>query len=440
MEQTGQIRYKYLSRIDKKALTGKRDYHDQYFYKLLDTLTNNTLLVSGKDIKVEMSKGLKIVGLELTADNRLMVKDLASTKTVITPTSTKVAPTGKRVGQCTDFCKMMYLVYDELARYRSGRNVDTLKIYNCGFGKMDVTASKSRMLGGVVLSADGQRIVAVEKNGTLALIAEKWVYSGSHDGSLNNQYSIGDTADLVGASNIEVNGIEFVNSNISYLFSSSRYRSIRRKKIKIINSDMSHIKCLDYLCSDTHFESLDIIGTNLNNVTSMKAAFSGYTGTVSDEPPKINIPVVPNLKNIRGLFRSNAFESMPDISFLSQAQLTDVSEMFAYSGFKYIDLSSIDLRQCENTDGMFHNSSVEIVKLSNTKLRNLKTANEMFYNCRKIKSADLTCIDSPSLRMTQDEFMPYMSVKRTYKFFEGVNPNAQIKITKDFADILRSNL
>lgn len=101
--EVNKCRYKCITRLDKKTVTGKTDYKDRYCYRILDTVSGKVATLDGLMIKNELRKGTKIDGMRLSADGRILLKELKSINTVVTPSSVKVGNKGKKQSQCVDF-------------------------------------------------------------------------------------------------------------------------------------------------------------------------------------------------------------------------------------------------------------------------------------------------------------------------------------------------
>lgn len=439
MSENNLCRYKLVSRIDKKTLTGKTDYRDRFFYRILDSVSGKIATFDGVTVKKEMSNGTKIDGLELTADGRLMLKNIASAKTVITPSATKVGKLNKNTSQCVDFSLATLSIGNELCRNSVFMGAKTLRIQNCGYGTIDNTAKKAKMLGGAVYEFNNQKIVVMRNSDTITMLAEKWVYSNKCDGTRYMNGTFGALAEALGVENIEINGIEFITSSLESCFKAFRGKL---KNIKIINSDMTYIKNMNELCSGLKLHKIEIIGTNFNNVTSMNMAFhaGSYLGNLCEEPMVIDIPKTPKLTEAEYLFGGYSRKSQPDMRFLEGTKLKNVRSMFYCSRLEYIDLKLLDLSECTNMDSMFYGcKELKSVDFGDQKITKLETANSMFSRCESLEYLDIMCIDSPKLRRSDEDFLPRSKQQRTQDIFKGVNRRVKVRMSKELLDIIHSN-
>ena len=439
MSENNLCRYKLVSRIDKKTLTGKTDYRDRFFYRILDSVSGKIATFDGVTIKKEMSNGTKIDGLELTADGRLMLKNITSAKTVITPSATKVGKLNKNTSQCIDFSLATLSIGNALCGNSVFMGAKTLRIQNCGYGTIDNTTKKAKMLGGAVYEFNNQKIVVMRNSDTITMLAEKWVYSNKHVEYELINGTFGTLAAALGVENIEINGIEFVTSSLESCFKS--YRG-KLQNIKIINSDMTYIKNMNELCSGLKLHKIEIIGTNLNNVTSMNMAFhaGGYSGNLCEEPMIIDIPKTPNLVEAEYMFGGYSRKCRPDMRFLEGTKLKSVRSMFYCSSLEYIDLKLLDLSECTNMDSMFSGcKELKSVDFGDQKITKLETANSMFSGCESLEYLDIMCIDSPKLRRSDEDFLPRSKQQRTQDIFKGVNRRVKVRMSKELLDIIHSN-
>lgn len=449
-------RYKCISRVDKKTVTGKTDYRDRYLYRILDTNSGKVATINGAVLKTEMQKGLKIDGLELTADNRIMLKDLKADRTVITPSAVKVGKADKNNTQCIDFslavhslCKT-YCTIDGIGDLQSLSGADTLRIQNCGYGSIDSTAKKAKMLGGIVHTFKNQKIVLFKHGNTITMLAEKWVYSNKMP---NNKYdhsditTLGAFANKLKVKNLEINGMEFITNSLHHAFarnSASWGITNSLQNIRIINSDMSYIENLDFLCEDLWLHKIEIHDTNLNSVTSMQGAFKeDLYGQAQnrDVPMVIDIPDTPNLVNATGMFGVYARDSQPDMRFMKCAKIKKANSMFLSSSISRLDLSSLNLSELTEACSMFYGChNLKTVNFGKQMLTKLELANNMFEGCTSIEELDLMCIDSPGLKRSDKDCLPCSQQQRTSHMFYKINRNTKVKLSRKMLSILTENL
>lgn len=441
MAEVNSCRYKCISRVDKKTVTGKTDYKDRYFYRIFDKVSGKTLMFDGINIKKEISNGTKIEGLELTVDGRLMFKESKASKTVMTPSGAKESKNirvGKNTSQCVDLSLAIIWLNNELSYNYGIRGAKTLRILNCGYGTIEKTIAKAKMIGGRVYDFNNQKIILMSNNNTVTLYAEKWAYSNKRESNWSDG-TFGALAAILGVTDIEINGIEFVTNSLKSAFSS--YKS-RLQNIKIMNSDMTYIRDMDNMCSGLQLNKLEILDTNLNNVVSMNGTFNTgpFKGVCSDAPMVLDIPKVPNLVEARYLFGGYKRSCQPDMRFLDGAKIKDARNMFSLSSLSYLDLKDLDLTQCVNADSMFSECrNLEKVDFGTQKLTKLETANSMFSDCESLKYLDLMCIESPGLKRSNEDFLPRSKQQRTTNMFKNINKNVKIRISQEMLDIIKAN-
>lgn len=450
-------RYRCISRVDKKTVTGKTDYKDRYLYRILDTNSGKVAMLNGAVLKVQMQKGIKIGGLELTADNRIMLKDLKADRTVITPSAVKVGKVDKNNNQCVDFslavhslCQQ-YCTRDTADGLKNLMGADTLRVQNCGYGLIESTAKKAKMLGGMVHTFKNQKIVLIKNGKTVTMLAEKWVYSNTMPVSKYDFREIttfGAFASLLNVKNLEINGIEFLTNSLHHAFAKTYYgwgNKVRPlENIRIINSDMSYIENLDCLCDGIRLHKIEISGTNLNRVTSMSGAFrEGLYGHLpsEDEPMVIDIPDTPNLIDVTSMFESYCRNKQPDMKFMECAKIKEANSMFQYSTLSNIDLSMLNLSELVESCSMFSGcTKLKQVNFGKQMITKLKLANYMFEGCESIDVLNLMCIDSPGLKRSDRDCLPCSRVERTSQMFCGINRDATVVMSRKMLNILNENL
>lgn len=450
-------RYKCISRVDKKTVTGKTDYKDRYLYRILDNKIGQVAILNGATLKTEMQKGLKIDGLELTADNRIMLKDLKADRTVITPSAVKVGKVDKNNNQCIDFslavyslCQM-YCTVSGVGGLQSLVGADTLRIQNCGYGSIEPTARKAKMLGGIVHTFNNQKFIIIRNGNTVTMLAEKWVYSNKQPKTgydFHEITTIGGFADALKVKRLEINGIEFLTTSLDSAFAKTNFgwgsAESQLKDILITNSDMSYIEDLNYLCNGLRLDKIEIRGTSLDSVKSMHGAFrEPRSSSKIDNNPQfiIDIPKTPNLLNTSYMFEYHSRSCQPDMRFMECAKIRKASGMFSSSSICTLDLSRLDLRELVDASDMFYNcTKVRTINFGKQMLTKLILANNMFRECSEINTLDLMCIDSPGLKRSDRDCLPCSQQQRTQYMFSNINKNAKIRISKKMIGILNENI
>lgn len=400
-------RYKCVDRIYKGNVTGDINNNDRYLYRILDAETGKTRILDRDTIKRELSTGTNIAGLKISSNNRLLFKPFIENGT----------------RQRVDF-SLAANSFCEAHNYGEAfLGCKTLRIKSCGYNRIESVAKKAVMLGGFVHNYGKSKIVFFKSGETLTMLAEQWVYSENQSSNhpWNMSKKFGDFASTLGVSEIIVDGVEFTTNNISGAFSAMPTLDDSPAgvtSIKIMNSDMSHIRNMDKLCEGNDMlQKLEILDTNLDNVSTMKGAFS-HTPDLDDKLPyieklEINIPRPKNLTNIEHIFSGYSGNSQPDMKFLYGTQIKSANEMFSFcNNVRSLDLSGLDFSQCTNTHAMFGCCKrLKTINFGNKRTFEIITARNMFQGCYSLEHLDLSNVNISKCNIASLMFMDCINLK-----------------------------
>ncbi len=134
----------------------------------------------------------------------------------------------------------------------------------------------------------------------------------------------------------------------------------------------------------------------------VKASNGIYTGK-DPEGNEITWKTGDPLPNPTGIYKGNVITDMSrmfayygfrslDLSNFNTSNITNMDDMFSEcQGMQSIDLSSFDTSNVKNMYGMFHNCySLETLDLSGFNTSNVKYMSSMFYDCYSLKTLDLS--------------------------------------------------
>lgn len=407
MTLESKYRYKCIDRITKEKITGDCNNSNKYLYKILDAKTGKTTILDRNTVKKELSNGVIIDGLKLSSNNRLLFKPFIENGT----------------RQKVDFSLAANSFY-EAHKYDSiFTGCKTLRIRSCGYNTIERVAKKALMIGGLVHNYDKYKIVFFKSSDTLNMLAEQWVYSEnqSHNYPWNMSKTFGGFASILKIREILLDGIEFTTNNISEAFvpmttlddSPAGFTSI-----KIINSDMSIIRNMDKLCKGNDvLQKFEILDTRLDNVCTMKGAFS-HDPDFSNKLPyieklEINIPKPKKLIDIDYLFSGYSGNNQPDLEFLSDTKIKSANEMFSFCiQLRSIDLSDLDFSNCTNTHAMFECCDhLKTINFGNKKAFEIVTARRMFQNCSLLEHLDLSNVNISKCTIASSMFKECHNLK-----------------------------
>lgn len=116
------------------------------------------------------------------------------------------------------------------------------------------------------------------------------------------------------------------------------------------------------------------------------------------------------------------------------------------SAIESIDLSKIDFTDCVDFEQMFQNcTSLKRLDLGDRAITRLQRVGRMFKDCESLKELNLMCIQSPSLRMSNSDYLPHSKFcgsnirTRTFEMFAGINKSIRIQMPKELLDIIEYN-
>ena len=154
-------------------------------------------------------------------------------------------------------------------------------------------------------------------------------------------------------------------------------------------------------CKDlTTIEGIGYLNTE--NVTSMRAMFSGCSSLTSLNVSKFNTENVTDMSNM--FYGCNGLTSL-DVSKFDTRNVTDMSFMFSgCNGLTSIDVSKFNTDKVTNMRGMYHCCySLTSLELSKFDTRNVIDMGYMFGSCNNLTSIDVSNFDTQSV--TNMDFM-----------------------------------
>lgn len=105
------------------------------------------------------------------------------------------------------------------------------------------------------------------------------------------------------------------------------------------------------------------------------------------------------VKKMTGLF--NGANSPNGINFgsINTSSLTNIMDMFAYSGFTSLDLSNFDVSKVIDMQQVFYNcSSLSYLDLTGWNTSSVSTFGDMFYNCTSLQSIDVSSFNTQNAK------------------------------------------
>ena len=148
--------------------------------------------------------------------------------------------------------------------------------------------------------------------------------------------------------------------------------------------------------------SLDLSNFKTQNVTSMRIMFTNCSSLTSLNVSKFNTENVTDMSNM--FYGCNGLTSL-DVSKFDTRNVTDMSFMFAgCNGLTSIDVSKFNTDKVTNMRGMYHCCySLTSLELSKFDTRNVIDMGYMFGSCNNLTSIDVSNFDTQSV--TNMDFM-----------------------------------
>ena len=156
-------------------------------------------------------------------------------------------------------------------------------------------------------------------------------------------------------------------------------------------------------CKDlTTIEGIGYLNTE--NVTSMRAMFSGCSSLTSLNVSKFNTENVTDMSNM--FYGCNGLTSL-DVSKFDTRNVTDMSFMFSgCNGLTSIDVSKFNTDKVTNMRGMYHCCySLTSLELSKFDTRNVIDMGYMFGSCNNLTSIDVSNFDTKNVTNMHNMFI-----------------------------------